>query len=69
MAHESTISLDELAGLAERAGLGRLPAEELAELGRYYERLRPLLARLRAAVEPDDEPATVFRAGLPTARR
>jgi hypothetical protein len=69
VADDRTISLDELACLAERAGLGRLPAEELAELARYYERLRCLLARLRAAVEHDDEPATVFRADPPTAPR
>jgi hypothetical protein len=69
MAEDAAISLEELARLAERAGLGRLAGEELAELRRYYDGLRPHLARLRAAVGPSDEPATVFLADRPTARR
>ena len=36
---------------------------------RYYDGLRPHLARLREAVGPGDEPATTFLADPPTARR
>jgi hypothetical protein len=59
------IALADLARMAELAGLGRLDAEELASLKRYYDGLRPQLARLRAAFALTDEPATVFSARPP----
>ena len=62
MADGEQIALADLARMAELAGLGRLDGEELASLKRYYDGLRPQLARLRGAVALTDEPATVFSA-------
>jgi hypothetical protein len=66
VADAEQITLADLARLAEQAGLGRLDADELASLKRYYDGLRPQLARLRAAFALTDEPATVFSAQRPS---
>ncbi len=51
---------------AIQAGLGELPADDLAFLKTYYDDACDFVVTLDDAVAPEDEPATVFRP-LPSA--
>jgi hypothetical protein len=49
------------------AGLGDVPADDLALLRRYYDGWRAQVAQLRPVLDLADEPATIFVAAPPPA--
>jgi hypothetical protein len=51
----------------ERAGLGDVPADDLALLRHYYVGWRAQVAQLRLVLDLTDEPATIFVAAPPPA--
>ena len=59
------LSMEAFKDLAEKAGLYKVPAEDLELMKNYWNGARPMIAMLRQALALPDEPATVFSAMPP----